>query len=250
MSDFGPMRRETGVSEKAPRGRPKKKPDYDREKEIQSLIQQAVALFEEPFDDRKERSQDLPSISTVAEKMKTSRMRVRKMLITANYYSSVNTRKALALLEQGKTISEISTIMKIRYSAVNSLLPYRKGTYHLQELPVNAERGKRFRDRKTARENLIKHADAPDCSDWLWAAIQAFENFPFRLEKKSFHYSVNENEISCEGKKISRQEIEKAFCEARRSLNHQTDENRDSSLLSKELHTIFLRIGACDSLKI
>ena len=61
--------------EKAKGGRPKKKPGYDREREMQSLIQQAAALFEEPFDDRKERSRDLPTISSVAEKMNTSRIR-------------------------------------------------------------------------------------------------------------------------------------------------------------------------------
>ncbi len=82
MNDFGPERRGTCGPEKAPRGRPKKKPGYDREKEIQSLIQQAVNLFEVPFDDWEEQSSDLPSISFVAEKMKTSHIRVRKMLIT------------------------------------------------------------------------------------------------------------------------------------------------------------------------
>lgn len=250
MSDFGPKRRGTGVPEKAPRGRPKKKPGYDREREIQSLIQQAVALFKEPFDDRKERSRDLPSISSVAEKMNTSRIRVRKMLITANYYSSADTRKVQALLAQGKTVSEICAIMKIRNGAVNSLLPYQKGTYNLPELPLNAERCRQFQNRKSARDNLIRHADAPDRLDWLWKAIQAFENYPFQMDRKRFQYSVNEDEIVCEGEKISRKEIERAFCEARGSRKDPTDGNCEPVFLRKELYTIFLRIGACDSLKI
>lgn len=250
MSDFGRERRGTCGPGKAPRGRPKKKPSYDREKEIQSLIQQAVTLFKAPFDDREERSPDLPSISFVAEKMNTSRVRVRKMLITAKYYSSADTRKVQSLLEQGKTISEICAIMKIRDRTVNSLLPYQKGTYNLRDLPLNAERCRKFQNRKAARENLTQNADAPDRFEWLWKAIQAFENYPFQMDKKRFRYSVYEDKINCEGKIISRHEIESAFCEARGRQNGQTNENSDTSFLSKELHTILLRIGACDSLKI
>lgn len=250
MNDFGPERRGTCGPEKAPRGRPKKKPGYDREKELQSLIQQAVDLFEAPFDDRKERSQDLPSISYVAEKMKTSRMRVRKMLITADYYSSADTRQARSLLEQGKTISEISLIMKIRDSAVNSLLPYRKGAYNLRELPVNAERTKRLRERKAARDNLIRHADAPDRFDWLWGAIQAFENYPFRMDKKRFRYSVSGDALLCDGKTIPRKEIENAFCKVCKSQNDDYGADREPTMMSEELRIIFLRIGACNSLKI
>ena len=247
MSEGGRERRGKCSPGRAPRGRPKKKPGYDREREMQSLIQQAAALFEEPFDDRKERSRDLPTISSVAEKMNTSRIRVRKMLITANYYSSEDTRKVQSLLEQGKTISEICDIMKIRNRAVNSLLPYQKGTYNLQELPLNAERCRHFQNRKAARDNLVRHADAPDRFDWLWKAIQAFENYPFQMEKKRFRYTVSEDAIVCEGKIIPRQAIEKVFCEVRGCQN---DGKSDTALWDKELHTIFLRIGACDSLKI
>ena len=55
MNDFGPKR---PMSEDAPcestdivkakRGRPKKKPDYDREKEIEALQQKMIDLFGEP----------------------------------------------------------------------------------------------------------------------------------------------------------------------------------------------------------
>lgn len=55
MNDFGPKR---PMSEdvpcvpadtvKAKRGRPKKKPDYDRDKEIETLQQKMIDLFGEP----------------------------------------------------------------------------------------------------------------------------------------------------------------------------------------------------------
>ena len=94
MNDFGPKR---PMSEdvlcaskdtvKAKCGRPKKKPDYDRDKEIEAFQAKAVELFGEPYDDRIERSEDAPSIRDVARAMDTTPLRVRKMLVTAGVYS-------------------------------------------------------------------------------------------------------------------------------------------------------------------
>ena len=79
MNDFGPKR---PISEdtlcvstdtvKAKRGRPKKKPDYDRDKEIDALEKKVVGLFGEPFDDRKERSEAVPSIRNIAKALNLS----------------------------------------------------------------------------------------------------------------------------------------------------------------------------------
>lgn len=126
MSDIGPKRKGT-----APRGRPKKKPDYDRQKNIQELLEQAVKLFEFPFDDRDERPPDAPSISFVADKMKTSRMRVRKLLITADFFSSAMSRRVQEMQRDGKTIQEISEEIGLGRAAVHSYLPYEKGIYKM-----------------------------------------------------------------------------------------------------------------------
>ena len=83
MNDFGPKRPmpesvETAPTDiaKAKRGRPKKKPDYDRDKEIEAFQAKAVELFGEPYDDRIERSKDAPSIRDVAAAMDTTPLRV------------------------------------------------------------------------------------------------------------------------------------------------------------------------------
>ena len=60
MSGFAPTRMGT-----APRGRQRKKPDYDREKEIDELVQKAVTFFSLPFDDRDERMPDASSLNSV-----------------------------------------------------------------------------------------------------------------------------------------------------------------------------------------
>ena len=114
MNDFGPKRPmsedalcESTDTVKAKRGRPKKKPDYDREKEIEAFQARAVELFVEPYDDRIERSEDAPSVREVANAMNTTSLRVRKMLITAGVYSTRLSRKVQSLYEDGCSIQQI-----------------------------------------------------------------------------------------------------------------------------------------------
>ena len=104
MNDLGPKRpvcegeSDTPTHiEKRKRGRPKKKPDYDRDKEIEAFQAKAVEFFGEPYDDRIERSEDAPSIRDVAAAMDTTPLRVRKMLVTAGVYSTRLSRKVQKL---------------------------------------------------------------------------------------------------------------------------------------------------------
>lgn len=161
MNDFGQKR---PISEdtlcvstdtvKAKRGRPKKKPDYDRDKEIDALEKKVVELFGEPFDDRKERSEAVPSIRNIANALNTTPITVRKMLITAGYYSTELSRKVQDLYEQGCTIQEIMDQTGLKRSSVHAYLPYTKGNYNLPELPLNAERRRVYRKRISVCEKL------------------------------------------------------------------------------------------------
>lgn len=71
---------------KAKRGRPKKKPGYDRTKIIDELLAKTVELFGMPYDDREERPEDSPTIASVANTLQMTPLKVRKLLITAGYY--------------------------------------------------------------------------------------------------------------------------------------------------------------------
>ena len=71
--------------------RPKKK-QSDPKLSMEQLLKKAVALFDAPYDDRDERDPSLPSIRSVAEEMGTTILRVRKLLITADYYTSSTSR--------------------------------------------------------------------------------------------------------------------------------------------------------------
>ena len=65
-----------------------KKPGYNREEEIDSLINTAVDLAVEPFDESIERDDSLPTLTEIADTMETTLLRVRKLLISGNFYTS------------------------------------------------------------------------------------------------------------------------------------------------------------------
>lgn len=236
-------------SKKALRGRPKKKPGYDKEQHIQNLIDQAVALFGEPYDDRIERPDDAPTITTVAEAMGTSRIRVRKMLITADYYSTEISRTICEMVEHGISIPEICERTGLGRAAVHSYLPYEKGAYNLKDLSVNAEQCRHFQQRKKACEKFRQHLNDEEHLEYLWEAILAFENYPFKTEDgRKFRYRMEHEIIIWGCGKISRKDIENTYCLIRQLQDKNGYVTENECLEnggSPELYAIFLRIGAC-----
>ena len=100
-------------------GRPKKKKSPDTKKSTEELVRQAARLFEVPFDDRKgKRKENLPSIRNVAEEMNTTMLRVRKLLITAGYYSTEQSREVQRRFLEGQTIEHIMEVMCIKKASV------------------------------------------------------------------------------------------------------------------------------------
>ena len=203
MNDFGPKRpmsedaqRVSTDTVKAKRGRPKKKPDYDREKEIDALEQKVINLFGEPYDDRVERSEAAPSIRNIAKMLNITPITVRKMLIAAGYYSTKLSRKVNELYEQGCTIPEIMDKTGLKRTSVHSYLPYTKGNYNLPERPLNAEQKRIFRKRIAVSERLRREINSTDAEECLWDAIVAYAGYPFATEKGlPLKYTVEGGEI-------------------------------------------------------
>ena len=190
MNDFGPKRPMPESAEIAPtdtvkakRGRPKKKPGYDRAEVIDELLVKAVEFFGTPFDDREERPEDAPTIVSVADALQITPIKVRKMLITAGYYSTAMSRRIQALRDKGYNIQEIMDETGLGKASVNGYLPYTKGAYKLDSPTLYAEQGRLFRIRKAACETLQKHMDAEDAEIYLWRAVEVFANYPFATEK-------------------------------------------------------------------
>ena len=231
----------------AKRGRPKNNPEYDQKEVIRNLIWRAAELFEIPYDDREERPEGYPSISYVAEVMDTSWVRVRKMLITAEFYSTEASRRVQELYNAGKTVEEICKIMELGRAAVNGLLPYRKSVYKLEDMPLNAKLCAIFRRRRGIVKNLAEHADKDDWHQYLWTAFLDFTNYPFITKDgtRRFKYSLCDEGIHLGEKIYTKAEIEEAFHQVRDVQHERGCVKPETCPCCEELYTIFLRIGAC-----
>lgn len=225
MNDFGskhPMSESAEIAPtdtvKAKRGRPKKNPGYDRADVIDELLVKTVELFGASFDDREERPEDPPTIVSVAEALQITPIKVRKMLITAGYYSTAMSRKVQALQDEGYSIQEIMEETGLGKASVNGYLPYTKGAYKLDSPTLYAEQGRLFRTRKAACESLREHMEAEDAEIYLWKAIEVFSRYPFATEKGlSMKYTVRGGEIffNRKEKSVTKATVMKAFRQAR-----------------------------------
>lgn len=251
MSDIGPKRPASKDAVKAKRGRPEKKPGYDKEGVIDDLLRKAVELFEEPYDDRQERSEDAPSLAYVAENLRVSKPKVRKLLITAGYYSTALSRKIQELHCAGCDISEIMEQTGLGQTSVHCYLPYSKGAYNLENPTLYAEQGRLYRKRKTACEGLAEHLDCEEAEQYLWDAIEAFAEYPFCTTKGlPVKYTVKGGELffNRKEKSITRATVMKAFHKARElqmSEGFVSGPKKLGTFGASYLYPVFLRIGVC-----
>ena len=179
-------------TEKEKRGRPKKKPGYSKTEEIDKLLKTAVTPFVEPYDDRKHRSEDAPTILDVANAMNTTPLKVRKLLITAGFYSTQLSRKIQSLHADGFSLQEIMAKTALKKASVHGYLPYSKGAYLLTNPTLRAEQRCLFRMRKRACKRLNECATDQN----LWIAIEAFAGYPFKApDGSSLKYQVDGDEL-------------------------------------------------------
>ena len=240
---------------KVKRGRPKKKPGYDRDEEIVALQTKALELFGEPFDDRIERSGIAPSIRDVAVALNITPLKARKILITAGYYSTELSRKVQKLHEDGCTTQEIMEQTGLKWASVHAYLPYVKGIYNLPEPPLNAERRRIYRKRLSTCERLKCEIDSPDVEKYLWDAIVAFADYPFKTENGlSMKYTVRDGEIffNRKAKNVTWETVIKAFHQARelqKEKGNVDGQKEFGTFGASYLYPVFLRLGVCSKKK-
>ena len=221
------------------------------EKEIEALQQKVIDLFGEPFDDRVERSEAAPSIREIAKALDTTPLTVRKMLITAGYYSTKHSRKVQELYEQGCTIQEIMDQTGLKRASVHGYLPYTKGNYNLPELPLNAERRRVYRRRIAVCERLMREINSPNAEECLWDAIVAFAGYPFVTEKGlPLKYTLEGGEIffNRKEKSVTRATVMRAFHQARTIQESEgcvSGPKKLGTFGASYLYPVFLRIGVC-----
>lgn len=141
------------------------------------LIKSACFLFGEPYDDRTSspstfssphgQKPEHTSLRSVAEEMEISTVKVRKLLISGGFYSTVTSRTVkrlydeakAAYLEKGENSSQaekhavitVSWQTHLGRASVYSYLPFKNDAYGLEEKSAAAIRQRRYRERKRNR---------------------------------------------------------------------------------------------------
>lgn len=117
--------------------KPKLKPDLDLESIQADLITSVCEAYKPGV-----------SLRAVAKSTGLSPMKVRKILITGNAYSTDLSTEIGELWKDGKKPGEIAEILNMTVANVNSYLPYERIIYGMDERSVEADRQQRYRDRK------------------------------------------------------------------------------------------------------
>ena len=161
-------------------GRKPSKPDYNPSAILQNQIEQAVALY---------RTEEHPSLQTIANELDLNSIKVRKLLITAGVYKSdvadqvnrvFNKHRASGLLHT-EAIAATMRELNLSIASVTSYLPYEKGVYFPAEtdssnISVGAERIRRMRK----REKILEELRIEQSEEALWAAVIEFQGYKFR----------------------------------------------------------------------
>ena len=146
-------------------GRYQKKPGYDAEKQFDAFLKELSEAYEEA-----------DSMRGLAEDLNITLLKLRKLLITAGVFTSDTCTEVNELRKQGKSVLEIMKITGLSRASVHSYLPYCKGLYNAKELSVNAERCRKYWNRK---EMIARLKELPS-EDNLWQAVIVFQEYPFR----------------------------------------------------------------------
>ncbi len=146
---------------------------------MEELIKKAVDLARAPF--TPERNTSLPSLRSVATELGTTVIRARKLLITADYFTSPTASEVQGMMAEGKTVDEICASLHLKPSAVYGYLPYEVRPYNLPETTANADRHKRYRVTRKLQGELENNGGVfnSHTSLLLWRCVVIFQNYPF-----------------------------------------------------------------------
>lgn len=153
-----------------------KKKITDPTASMEELLQRAVQLAEAPF--TPDRKPELPSLRSVAEQLGTTVIRTRKLLITADYFTSPTASTVQRMKAEGQSIEEIGAALKLKPAAVYGYLPYENLAYNLLQTTSNADRHKRYRSTKKLK-TAVDTGSTEKISAALWQCVCIFSGYPF-----------------------------------------------------------------------
>ena len=105
--------------------------------------------------------------------------KVKKLLITHGDIHYPETDQIIEMQQQGMRINEIAKRMGISPKTVNTYLPYSKVVYKLDDISQNAERVKRYQQRKKATERLRTEILKASCAIPFVCKPYEVKNVPY-----------------------------------------------------------------------
>jgi len=97
------------------------------------------------------------SVSLTAKKTQVSEVRVRKVLLTEELWSSRTSVMVKHYLEEGRTSEETARILNTTVKAVQQYMPYSKGMYGQENRSASAEYSADYRNRiRTVKEHVLR----------------------------------------------------------------------------------------------
>lgn len=187
----------------------KRKPNYDGDITMQELLTEVCDFYGSPVDDRKEEDPDHVSLHEVADRFNITVMKARKLLITANLYTTATSRRVQQLNSEGKSVKEIQEITGLGRASINSYLSYNHIIYNLPDISIKAERQKQYRVRK--RNNNRTEAEK---EEKLWQELIYLQGCLFTTSKGlDFTYKIHGGEMFVDRKEksITRATVMKAY---------------------------------------
>ena len=226
--------------------RPKKKPNYNPDQVMQEFMA-AVADAFGSYDDREDTT--FPGLNAVATEFGITALKARKLLITAGVYSTALSRRIAELQSKKMELEQIMNATGLSRASVHSYLPYTKIPYNLEELSVNAERIRLYRERKqkcTEFNAKLSTLTEHEREEALWNLLADLQGCVFLTAKGlKFTYKVRGGEmfVSRKSKSITQATVFMAFRKAQELEGVVAGPKKLGTFGASYLYPVFVRIG-------
>ena len=226
--------------------RPKKKPDYDAAqimKDFTNTVAEAFGTYDERTVSRD------PGLKAVAAEFGISALKARKLLITAGVYSTALSRQIAELQSKKMRLEQIMSATGLSRASVHSYLPYTKIPYNLEELSVNAERIRLYRERKQKCAEFstkLSTLTEREREEALWSLLADLQGCVFLTAKGlKFTYKVRGGEmfVNRKSKSITQATVFMAFHKAMELGGVVTGPKKLGTFGASYLYPVFVRLG-------
>ena len=226
--------------------RPKKKPNYNPNQIMQDFMTVVADAFGS-YDDREDTA---PSgLNAVAAEFGITALKARKLLITAGVYSTALSRQIAELQSKKMKLEQIMSATGLSRASVHSYLPYTKIPYNLEELSVNAERIRLYRERKqkcTEFSAKLSTLTEREQEEALWNILADLQGCVFLTAKGlKFTYKMKGGEmfVNRKSKSITQATVFMAFRKAQELGGVVAGPKKLGTFGASYLYPVFVRIG-------